>query len=183
VTSSSKQVGGVFLVGFMGAGKTSVGRALALRLGWDFADLDDLIEQQEGRTVAEIFRDSGESAFRAAETSALLALLAQPESAAKVVALGGGAFVQRQNAQALAASGASVIFLDACIEELRHRCEPAAGRRPLFRNEEQFRKLYEARRQAYMQASVRIETTGLSIDEVVEAIVRRLEPASGAIHG
>src|SRR6202051_3487646 len=67
----------VFLVGFMGAGKSSVGRVLAQRLNWIFEDLDDRIEAREGRTVAEIFRDSGESEFRRAEHAALEQVLAE----------------------------------------------------------------------------------------------------------
>jgi shikimate kinase len=170
----------VFLVGFMGAGKTSVGRILAAQLGWEFVDLDELIEQREGRAVAEIFRDSGEPAFRDAETSALSDLLADLAGSPKIVALGGGAFVQPRNAQLLTASGVPVVFLDASVEELRRRCEPAAGTRPLFQDEAQFRRLYESRREAYLNADVRVETAGRSLDAVAEEVMMRLNLAAEA---
>src|SRR2546423_14156771 len=82
----------VILVGFMGAGKTSVGRALGDRLGWRFQDLDDRVRAREGRTVAEIFRESGETEFRRVEHAALRELLAETEvGTPMVLALGGGA--------------------------------------------------------------------------------------------
>ena len=80
----------------MGAGKTSVGKALSQDLGWPFEDLDDRLESREGRTVEQIFRESGEQAFRRAETAALRELLDELGPAPKIVALGGGAFVQRE---------------------------------------------------------------------------------------
>ena len=83
----------------MGAGKSSVGQAMGKLLGWAFEDLDERIESREGRAVAEIFRDSGESAFRRAEHAALKELLKELRSGTeKVVALGGGAFVPERNA-------------------------------------------------------------------------------------
>ena len=90
----------VFLVGFMGSGKTSVGRELARRMGWEFVDLDVRIEQREGRSVPEIFQDRGEPGFRIAEAAALLELTQSLERAS-VVALGGGAFAQPGNRELL----------------------------------------------------------------------------------
>ena len=102
----------VFLVGFMGAGKSSVGRALADRLNWVFEDLDDRIERGEGRKVAEIFRDSGESEFRRAERDALKQVLEELRGGGvRIIALGGGAFVQRQNAELLGKSQVPTVFL------------------------------------------------------------------------
>ncbi len=158
----------------MGAGKTSVGQALARRLGWRFIDLDDVIIAREGRSIAQIFRDAGEPAFRQAEANALRTLLAANEHNETVVALGGGAFVQDENARALQQAGVTVVFLDAPAEELRRRCAPRGHERPLFRDEAQFRNLYEARRQGYMKADVRIDTTGLSVHEVAAEVARRL---------
>jgi len=153
----------VFLVGFMGAGKSSVGRALGQRLNWIFEDLDDRIAVREGRTVPEIFRDSGESTFRRAEHAALQHVLEELRGgAARIVALGGGAFVQKENAALLLASGVPTVFLDAPVEELWQRCctqaEEAGAERPLLQNMDQFRKLYETRRQSYSQASLKIQT-------------------------
>ena len=129
----------VFLVGFMGAGKTSVGRLLAARRGWRFLDLDEVVQGQgEGAASPELFRQAGEAAFRRAESAALLQLLADMRQEAVIVALGGGTFVQPENARSLQASGAPVVFLDAPLEELRRRCQPLAGTRPLFQDETNF---------------------------------------------
>jgi len=162
------------LVGFMGAGKTSVGTTLARRLGWRFVDLDERIQKREGRTIAAIFKDSGEPAFRRAEAAALSELLDESHSEPLIVALGGGAFVQPENARALKARGLSIIFLDAPVEELRRRCRPKGALRPLFQDENQFRQLYEERRGSYMQADIRVDTTGHSVEETVAEVTSRL---------
>jgi shikimate kinase len=102
----------VVLIGFMGAGKSSVGRALGNLLGWPFEDLDTRIERREGRKVPEIFRDSGEAAFRRAERAALKELLDEfRDRAGKILGLGGGAFVQKQNARLIAGSSVATVFL------------------------------------------------------------------------
>src|SRR5437764_11992984 len=103
----------------MGAGKSTVGRALGQRLNWVFEDLDDRIEAREGRTVAEIFRDSGEAKFRKAEHAALQHVLQELRGGgARIVALGGGAFVQKENAAVLKESSVQTVFLDPPGEEL-----------------------------------------------------------------
>jgi shikimate kinase len=158
----------------MGAGKTSVGRALARRLHRDFVDLDDVVVSRENRSIADIFRDSGEPAFRQAEAAALRELLSAETGVPRVVALGGGAFVQNDNACALRAAGATVVFLDAEVEELRRRCASQGNERPLFQDGNQFRQLYEARRAAYIKADIRIETTGLTVYEAAAKVARTL---------
>ncbi len=167
----------VFLIGFMGAGKTTVGRSLAQRLGWSFHDLDDVIEQREGRTIAAIFAESGEAAFRRAESAALKALL--EDSAPRgdlIVALGGGAFAQPENRVALEQAGAITVLLEAPLEELRRRCRAdAEGRiRPLAQQEEKFAELLAARQAAYDQARFRVATMGKAVEEVVDSIERIL---------
>lgn len=165
----------VVLVGFMGAGKTSVGRTLARQLGWVFDDLDDLIERSEGRSVEEIFRQSGEAGFRAAERKALQELIAGLSSAPRVIGLGGGAFVQPDNAALLAGPGLKVVFLDAPVEELWRRCELDRRERPLQRSEEQFRRLYEERKPAYLKAAIRIDTAGKDIETVTAEVACSLD--------
>ena len=169
----------VFLIGFMGAGKTSVGRALGERLGWTFEDLDARIERREGRTISEIFRESGESEFRLAEHAALKELVGELSAGAeKIVALGGGAFVRKHNAELIEASGISTVFLDAGVEELWQRCrEQGAQRgteRPLLGSLENFRQLYEARRPYYLKASHRQETSGKMIEGIAAEVVQAL---------
>ena len=169
----------VFLVGFMGAGKSSVGRALGQRLNSIFEDLDDRIASREGRTVPEIFRDSGESAFRRAEHEALQQVLEELRGGvARIVALGGGAFVQKKNAALLLASGVPTVFLDAPVEELWQRCctqaEEAGAERPLLQNVDQFRKLYETRRQSYSQAFLKIQTESRPVEAIAAEIATKL---------
>jgi len=170
---------GVILIGFMGAGKSSVGRALAEQLGWTFEDLDDRIEQQEGRKVAEIFGASGDVGFRRAEHAALKELLRELRSGVeRIVALGGGAFVQRKNAALIEAGAVPTVFLDAAVEELWRRCRQQAEQqgieRPLLGSLERFSELYEARQPHYLKAAFRQETGGKSIQEIATEVMQTL---------
>jgi shikimate kinase len=161
----------------MGAGKTSVGRALAGKLGWSFEDLDDRIERRERRTVAGIFRDHGESAFRSAEHAALQELMRELRSRPeRIVALGGGAFVQKQNADLIEAAGLPTIFLDAPSDELWRRCSetPQAAERPLLGDAKSFRDLYNIRRAHYLKASFHQPTSGKSVEQVAGEIIQAL---------
>jgi shikimate kinase len=167
------------LIGFMGAGKSSVGRALGKRLGWAFEDLDDRIEQREGRKVHEIFRDSGELEFRRAEHAALKELLSELRSGGgKIVALGGGAFVQKNNARLIEAGGVATVFLDAGVDELWRRCrrqaEQYGTKRPLLSSLQAFRELYEARRPHYLRASLKQETGGKTVERIAAIVVQTL---------
>lgn len=163
----------------MGAGKSSVGRALGERLNWVFEDLDDRIERREGRSIAEIFRDSGELEFRRAEREALREVLQElRRGASRIVALGGGAFVQERNARLLSDAGATTLFLDAPVEELWERCWRQANElgaeRPLLGSKDQFRELHQVRRKKYSAASARFETAGRSVDVIADEIVKKL---------
>jgi shikimate kinase len=159
----------------MGAGKTSVGQALSHSLGWRFEDLDDRVVARECRSIEEIFRDSGEAAFRRAEVKALGELLEQVRSRPCVIALGGGAYAEPEIAAVIEKAASTVIFLDAPVDDLLKRCEQQSVVRPLRRDPEQFRSLYEARRPHYMRASVRIETGGKDIQEVSREIASKLK--------
>jgi shikimate kinase len=165
----------IFLVGFMGAGKSRVGLALSRRLGWPFEDLDDRIEARERRSIEEIFRQFGEPGFRRIEHAALHSLIQGLGSSSRVVALGGGAFAQTPNAALLEEAGFPVIFLDAPVEELFRRCQEQQLNRPLRRNLEEFRGLYEARRPCYLKASLRIETGGKDVESVAREVIESLK--------
>jgi shikimate kinase len=159
----------------MGAGKSSVGRALGQRLNWLFEDLDDHIERREGRTVADIFRDAGESEFRRAEHAALEHVLQQLRGGgARIVALGGGAFVQKSNAALLQAAGVPTVFLDAPVDELWQRCRKQASEsgaeRPLLSSRDGFSQLHATRRKAYLQAAIKIETGGRAVEAIAAEI-------------
>jgi shikimate kinase len=165
----------IFLVGFMGAGKSSVGLALSRKLGWPFEDLDVRIEARERRSIEEIFRQSGEPAFRKIEHAALCSLIQDLSASSKVVAVGGGAFAQEKNAALLEEAGFPVIFLDAPVEELFRRCQEQQVNRPLRRNLEDFRRLYEERRPCYLKAAVRIETGGKDVESVATEVIESLK--------
>lgn len=170
----------VFLVGFMGAGKTSVGRALSRHLGWRFEDLDDRIQAREGRAIAEIFQH-GEAQFRRSEVAALQELLAEAHSGPPLIAaLGGGAFAQQEIASLLEGAGRITVFLDAPADELWRRCGRDVVDRPLRREEAEFRRLYEMRRPRYLQAKVRVETEGREIERIVREIAGSLRLESRA---
>jgi len=165
----------IVLIGFMGSGKTCVGLALSRALGWIFHDLDLHVEAQQRRTIADIFRDSGEPEFRRAEHEALSTLLKElsPDSPA-VIALGGGAFVQPGVRKLLAQVEIPVIWLDAPADELWVRCAQQGADRPLAREQNQFRQLYEERRKHYTEAGIHIETTGKTIEQIAQEVVQRL---------
>ncbi len=165
-----KRTPGIFLVGFMGCGKSTVGRELAEELGWRFADLDQDIEKQEGCSIAEIFDQRGEPAFRLIETAALRNMIRVIECGKPhVVALGGGAFLQGNNLELVNAKGVS-IWLDCPLEMIERRI---AGHehRPLARDPKKFRDLFETRREGYAKAEYRIEVCSEDSAETVRQIL------------
>ena len=163
----------------MGAGKTTAGRALAKSLGWNFLDLDDVIEQRERKSVAEIFASFGEPAFRSMESAALTALLQdQQASSDLVLALGGGAFVQKQNRDALNSAGAITVLLEAPVDELRRRCQAEHKVRPLAQQDARFNELFAARRADYALAQFTVQTLDKSVQQVTAEIERLLQSAN-----
>jgi shikimate kinase len=167
----------VFLVGFMGAGKTTVGKALSHHLGWPFEDLDDRLQNREGRTVEQIFRESGEAAFRRAETLALRELLDELGATPRIVALGGGAFVQPENTELLQRADVTSVFLDGPVEELFRRCHQQQVERPLRGSLEQFQQLYQMRRPHYLTARLRVDTASKDVEAVADELRRTLSLA------
>jgi len=148
----------IFLVGFMGSGKTTVGQQLARRLGWEFVDLDSRIELRERSTIGDIFRERGEAAFRQTETAALREFLSSPPASGSVVALGGGAFVQKENCELLEAW--PTVFLEAPAEELWRRSHYDPVERPLRKDRSQFESLYRERIPSYQKATLTVDTLG-----------------------
>ena len=153
----------IYLVGFMGAGKTTVGRALAKRLDWRFEDIDECIERTEQRDISTIFRQSGEAHFRALERQTLADLL---PSRGVVVATGGGTLVDPGN-RALMARDGVVAWLDAPFARLAERI-PYDGRRPLAADRVEMERLYNQRIAAYAQAHARFDVARASVDEIVD---------------
>lgn len=168
----------VFLVGFMGSGKSSLGKELARGLGWDFVDLDTTIETREGQNIPDIFRDRGEHGFRLAETNALRALT---ESLVRntVVALGGGAFAQAENRDLLHSWPS--VFLEAPLDELWNRCLEHAQDRPLRNDRIEFQRLYQYRLPFYRQATVTVVTSGRDPASLCDEIERKLQSWGRAV--
>ena len=150
----------VFLVGFMGAGKTAVGKALASARSWGFEDTDAAVEIALGRAIPEIFNELGEGAFREAESAALRMVAGRPRT---VVATGGGLFLSLAHRAVVRAGGVSV-WLDASLEV-------AAGR-PLWPREDTLarRALYERRRAAYALADLRVDADPAGPGNVARAV-------------
>jgi shikimate kinase len=167
--STLKRSPGIYLTGFMGSGKTTVAKALAERLGWEFIDLDAEIESAESSTIAQIFAARGEPEFRRIETEAIRRVMRKVERGTpSVIALGGGSFVQTTNAALLASHGIS-IWLDCPLDIITERIAESETR-PLARDPEGFRKLYEERRAGYSRAHHRIDAN-CDVESAVQLIL------------
>ena len=173
----------IVLTGFMGSGKTTVGALLAEELGWSFVDLDREIEQREGRSVPQIFAESGEQRFRHAEAAALASLLGQRRV---VIALGGGAPEELGNRLLLEQTPrTAVVYLAASFEVLVERCrlqavDPGATERPVLADVAAAAVRFAGRRPHYERlATHTVETEGDSAEESVRVVLARLKAGRG----
>jgi shikimate kinase len=153
----------------MGAGKSTVARALSRTIGWRCEDVDERIEARERRTVAAIFAQHGEAHFRQLEREVLAELLAPRHV---IVATGGGTFAETDNRALMLADGA-VAWLDLPLDRVLERA-PADGRRPLAADRTRMEQLYVRRQLAYAHAHVRVDAAR-PVMEVVERLVEWLE--------
>jgi shikimate kinase len=164
---------GVFLVGFMASGKSTVGRHLAHRLGWNFFDTDCEIEAAENATIAELFETRGEAEFRRIEAAILRQHVRWIERGRPaVLALGGGAFCEAANRSLIADYGVTV-WLDCPFDIVRRRVSAQHGGalRPLARDPEKFEALWNARRELYQLADVHVPVTGDDPEEAIATIL------------
>ena len=157
----------IYLVGFMGAGKTTVGRELAARLDVPFFDLDDLVEAAEKMSIKEIFAQHGEPYFRKRERDILRSTRYLDNA---VVATGGGTFTFDENIQFIQSEGLSV-WLSAPYSLLRGRIGDKAAERPLFRDDVAAHELFKNRLRYYRMADVALDVRE---DETIAEIVERL---------
>ena len=160
----------------MGSGKTTTGRSLAARLGWRFTDLDSEIEKAAGRSVAKIFEDEGETAFRKRETEALRAILVDAD-AHLVLALGGGTLLSEENRQ-LVRQHCQCVWLKALPEALSDRLAREAEGRPLLAGQDlrtRVATLLASREATYREAAdVAVDTDGVDQEEIVKRIIENL---------
>lgn len=165
----------IILTGFMGTGKSTVGRLLARELGLQFHDIDTLIEAEAGTAVKEIFKAHGEAAFREIEKGIIKKLSEDCYGTGLVIATGGGAVVNPEN-RAMLKSWGTIICLSASVDEIIKRVGDK-GDRPLLAAEDKkgaIEKLLNERAEAYRDCDMCIDTTSRSVEEVVAAIKARI---------
>ena len=151
-----KRTPGLYLVGFMGAGKTTAARLLADEIGWRFADLDEDIEGQQRRSISELFATVGEEEFRRIETEAIHRRIQSiRRGMPTVLALGGGTFTRDENIELLQNNGIT-IWVDTAYHIVKKRVD-GSTHRPLARDPERFQKLYHERRNLYARAEYQVE--------------------------
>ncbi len=153
-----KRTPGIYLIGFMGSGKSTVGRMLADQIGWRFADIDDDVEAAAKTSITELFTQQGEQEFRRFESEAIRRRVSRIQSGhPMVLALGGGAFTQQSTIDLLGNNGVT-IWLDADFPVVKKRVS-LASHRPLARNAERFAELFQERRENYAKSEYRILIT------------------------
>jgi shikimate kinase len=161
----------IALTGFMAVGKSAVGRTLARKLGRRFVDLDKIIEKREGMKVKDIFSRKGESYFRRAEKQALAEVLFQGE---QVIATGGGVVIDEENIRLLREKS-FLVCLTAASEVLLRRAEKSR-QRPLLEGGDRSQRIGELlaqREKNYAQAHIAVDTSDLTVEQVVEKIIER----------
>lgn len=159
----------IVLTGFMGSGKSTTGPLLAARLGWRFIDVDNVIEAEQGCTIAELFSRQGEAAFRECERAAIARLAGESDL---VLALGGGAIENRSTRELLLTTeGTLLVHLEISLVTTLARCAGTEQTRPILADHANLAARYERRLPLYRSAHVSIAADALIPDEVVDAVV------------
>ena len=168
----------IYLTGFMGSGKSTIGPILANTLGWDFFDLDKLIENKAGQKIREIFEQEGESHFRKIETETLREI---SESKNVIISLGGGTIANKENLEILKKTG-KIIYLKVSLDTVYHRLKYKKDRPALTKSDSEslsreemtnrINKLMDTRTKYYEQADYTIDTDNNSLGKTVDKIVK-----------
>lgn len=163
----------IILIGFMGVGKTVVGKALSEQLGRKWIDTDGKIEEQYQMEIANLFRYYGEKTFREMEKKVILQSIQQPST---IISTGGGAFLQREVRETCLANG-FVIWLDISWKRWKRERWPLLFDRPLLKgkSEQEIKELFTARKTIYSAHHLKVDTDGLGIRKIVDFIVRALK--------
>lgn len=172
MTQNNKNYKNIFLLGFMGAGKSTVGTILAEKIGYSYRDADKFIETRAGATITQIFADHGEKYFRDLESESMEFLSTQQ---GQVIATGGGVIQRDRNWDAMK-SGGITIYLQAPIEVIWERIKDSKDR-PLLQVEnplETASDLLKKRTPLYEKADLVVDTSELSLEEVAEEIIRTI---------
>jgi shikimate kinase len=168
----------IYLTGFMGSGKTTIGRALSEKLGIPVIDTDEMIEKKAGKTIPAIFADEGEERFRKYEQE----ILKQLPTNDVIITTGGGMVISKENRSWMKKHG-NVIFLSCSLDIIFQRLQSDTNR-PLFsQNKEKMKELYEKRLPYYLEAAFTIDTSHKSVEEIVEDIVRMIKKQEGGDNG
>jgi len=164
----------IVLIGFMGAGKSTAGPILAERLGWRFIDADHYLQKRSGATIADLFFNLGETAFRRMEAEAFAELHRERDL---VLALGGGA-IESESIRSLLqqSNNTCVVFLSAPLDVLIKRCDqqPDASIRPVLRQRDALGQRFHSRLPHYQRAHITVDTEDLHPDKVVDRILHQL---------
>lgn len=170
MTLKLKRTPGLYLLGFMASGKTTVGRCLADELGWSFTDIDTEIERQEGKSIAQIFSEYGEARFRQIESAMLARTVLRVQAGHPcVVAAGGGAFVQTGNWDIVENNGVT-LWLDCHLATIESRLRDDETR-PLAADRMRMRELFESRRALYAKADFHVDANCSDPTEVLKQIL------------
>jgi shikimate kinase len=162
----------IVFIGFMGVGKTTIGKKVAAKLNRDFIDIDEQIEKEYNMPVSQIFSEFGETEFRDREKSLIASLAEQNQ---KVISVGGGAFLQEEIRQTCLES-CIVIFLELSLEAWKDRLGLIIDSRPVLRGKsmEEMEELFYKRQDIYRNHHLKISTDHKSVEEIADFIVKEL---------